>query len=117
MISEWRDNVSLTGYSAKSMAGKKITDVVQGIDLEKVKEKLKNGKEVFNTIREVEGLVMCADRFVKEMEFSFSFFTDDNLVQYYIALGKDISENKALQRQLKARNAELENLPASHQRA
>ncbi|HCL56248.1 MAG TPA: hypothetical protein DHW82_04470 [Spirochaetia bacterium] len=110
MIHTWKDNTSITGFPSRE--GKNVCHILEGIDIEKIKEELRNlklqGNGIIPVKREIEGFLKDANNIQKEIEADFSFFMDDHGQEYFIIIAKDISENKALQRELQKKNLELD---------
>lgn len=110
-ISEWRDSSNLTGFSQGSMNGRSFSEVIKGIDIEILKEQLKEQEKEHHLpiIRDIDGFLLSASNQVKEVKLNLSYFKDENKgFEYYIVLGEDVSEKKELERQIHERNKKLE---------
>ncbi len=110
-IIEWRDNTSLTGYESKTMHGNQMNALIENMeDIQKVKtilkQKFENGDKL-PTIREIEGHIKHKDGTQIISEFDIAYFKDEH-DEYFIGVGKDVTEKRELQKQLKKRNEELE---------
>ena len=115
VIMEWRDNTNISGYPSNVLRGKKIDKLVDSFNLEEIREKLAREKSTgaTRTIREFEGFFKTKSGETKDVEFDFSHYLDENQ-EYFIGVGKDITEQKELERQVKERNKELEGFYANY---